>query len=171
MPSLTSRLLVADYIKCRLRKDDLHSHWPNCPRLAEPGQVQFCMRAIGSELENRYSEVFVAMANSLNITPNTAQITYFAVVQELFNDGVNWGRIVALFAFSGCLAVHCVKKEMSSVVDQILEWTSEFLENRLHGWITQHGGWVSKATWVPIICNSIVYTTHQILFIQFLMEF
>ena len=142
MPNVDTRLLVADYLKFRLRKDELHTMWVNCPTLATPGTVQFTMRTVGSEFEVRYNEVFTNMVNQLHITPDTAQMTYFAIVQELFHDGINWGRVVALFSFSGCLAVHCVQREMPAVVDQILEWTRAFVDNRLNSWINQHGGWV-----------------------------
>ena len=142
MPVVDTRLLVADYLKFRLRKDGLDTRWNNSPTLPTPGTVQFTMRTVGSEFEVRYNQVFTNMVNQLHITPDTAQMTYFAIVQELFHDGVNWGRVVALFSFSGCLAVHCVQKEMPAVVDHILEWTSAFLDHRLNSWINQHGGWV-----------------------------
>ncbi|ELU09391.1 hypothetical protein CAPTEDRAFT_48532, partial [Capitella teleta] len=74
--------------------------------------VQQTMRVLGDEFETRYTEVFEEMCNQLHITPNNAHPTFVAIVNELYSDGVRWGRVVALFAYGGALAVHRVRREM-----------------------------------------------------------
>ena len=143
MPAVNTRLLVADYLKFRLEKANLESKWANCPSLPESGKVQLSMRALGVEFEHRYDKVFTHMCNQLHITPNNAQATFVTIVNELFSDDVKWGRIVALFSFGGCLAVQCIEKEMPILVDQILDWVTNYVENHLSSWINDHNGWVS----------------------------
>lgn len=140
MNDISTRELVTDYLKFRLAKQNLP--WNTCPDLPTPGKVQRTMQILGDEFEQRYNEVFQEMCNQLHITPNTARVTFVAVVNELFSDGVKWGRVVALFAFGGCLAVQCVEKEMPPVVDQIVEWVSNYVDTHLMSWIQEQGGWV-----------------------------
>jgi len=88
-------------------------------------------------------QVFDDMCHQLHITPNNAQATFVTIVNELFSDGIKWGRIVALFAFSGALAVQCVQKEMPLLVDQVVDWTVAYIDGHLMSWIVQNGDWVS----------------------------
>ena len=88
-------------------------------------------------------QVFDEMCHQLHITPNNAQATFVTIVNELFSDGIKWGRIVALFAFSGALAVQCVQKEMPLLVDQVVDWTVAYIDGHLMSWIVQNGDWVS----------------------------
>jgi len=83
------------------------------------------------------------MCRQLHITPNNAQATFVTIVNELFSDGIKWGRVVALFAFSGALAVQCVQKEMPLLVDQVVDWTVAYIDGHLMSWIVQNGDWVS----------------------------
>ena len=147
MEEISTKLLVSDYINFRLQKQNLE--WPDRPTLPpQPGRVARTMRALGEEFEQRYTEVFQQMCNQLHITPNTAHPTFTAIVNELFSDGVKWGRVVALFSFGGSLAVQCVEKEMPPLVDQIVEWVAGYVDNRLQSWITEHGGWVRNNGYV-----------------------
>lgn len=145
----TTRPLVVDYVLHRLRMRGLE--WPanaNYPDLLpaegnDPGPVKRTMRVLGEEFEQRYNEVFTEMCNQLHITPANAQATFVTIVNQLFSDGVRWGRIVALFAFTGCLAVQCVEREMPLLVDQVVEWTTSYIEVHLDSWIIENGGWDS----------------------------
>ena len=87
-------------------------------------------------------QVFSDMCDQLHITPNNAHGTFVTIVGELFRDDVRWGRVVALFAFAGCLAVQCVEKEMPVLVDQVVEWTAAYVDVHLTSWVQQHGNWV-----------------------------
>ncbi|KGL74478.1 Apoptosis regulator Bcl-2 [Tinamus guttatus] len=66
---------------------------------------------------------------------------FVAVVEDLFRDGVNWGRIVAFFEFGGVMCVESVNREMSPLVDSIAAWMTEYLNRHLHNWIQDNGGW------------------------------
>ncbi len=141
MNNNNTKLLVSDYVKYRLETKGLT--WAGAPDLPEPSAVELTMRTLGLEFEERYTEVFQEMCNQLHITPNTAHPTFTAIVNELFSDGIKWGRVVALFSFGGSLAVQCVEKEMPLLVDQIVDWVASYVDNHLKVWITEHGEWVS----------------------------
>ena len=141
MLDVQTKLLVADYVMFRLRKTNLS--WSNCPHLPESGLVQRTMQILGDEFEQRYTEVFQGMTDQLHLTPNTAYSTFTAIVNELFSDGIRWGRIVALIAFGGALAVQCIHREMPGLVDDVVNWVTEYIDVHLMSWIQEQGGWVS----------------------------
>lgn len=66
-----------------------------------------------------------------------------AVREELFRDGVNWGRIVAMMELGGALCAQVVKTDGAWQVDDIAGWMEESLDSPpLRGWIEDNGGWV-----------------------------
>lgn len=108
-------------------------------------RLERALRDLGDEFQRRYSDVYSDMCDSLAVTPANAESTFNAIVGQLFDGGtVNWGRIVALFSFSGALATSCVKKDMTPVVTDFVVWTSRYIDNNLLQWINVNGGWVSK---------------------------
>ncbi|XP_002740789.2 bcl-2-like protein 2 [Saccoglossus kowalevskii] len=139
MVNLHSRTLVVDYIFYRLNSRGLE--WPTCPRLSPPTKVNFTMRALGDEFETRYRDVFQGMCDQLHITPSTAYPTFTAVTNELFTEGITWGRVVAMYAFGGALAVQCVDREMAQYVDRVVDWITQYTDNNLSQWISENGGW------------------------------
>lgn len=61
----------------------------------------------------------------------------------LLTIGVSWGRIAALIAFSGRLALHCATHDMVDMVPSVIGWTARYLDGNLHGWMGEHNNWVS----------------------------
>ncbi|XP_071331707.1 bcl-2-like protein 1 [Trachinotus anak] len=103
--------------------------------------VKEALRDSANEFELRYSRAFSDLHNQLHITPATAYQSFANVMDEVFRDGVNWGRIIGLFVFGGALCVECVEKEMSPLVGRIVEWMTVYLDNRIQPWIQSQGGW------------------------------
>ncbi|XP_036377736.1 apoptosis regulator Bcl-2-like [Megalops cyprinoides] len=99
------------------------------------------LREAGDEIERMYQRDFAEMSNQLHFTPSTAQRRFTAVIEELFSDGVNWGRIVAFFEFGGTMCVESVNREMTSQVDNIAHWMTDYLNGPLQNWIQENGGW------------------------------
>ncbi|KAK3588707.1 hypothetical protein CHS0354_026025 [Potamilus streckersoni] len=135
----SSRYLVADFINHRLQNQGYT--WPNCPPLGTGTILHITMRTIGDEFESRYREQFDDLVHQLNITPDIAYSTFVSVANELFVDGINWGRVVALFAFGGAIAVQCVEKNLVHLVDSIYEWLATYIDNTIQHWINSQGGW------------------------------
>ncbi|KAM4562168.1 bcl-2-like protein 1 isoform 1-T2 [Odontesthes bonariensis] len=103
--------------------------------------VKEALRDTANEFELRYARAFSDLHSQLHITPATAYQSFENVMDEVFRDGVNWGRIVGLFAFGGALCVECVEKEMSPLVGRIVEWMTVYLDNHIQPWIQSQGGW------------------------------
>ncbi|KAF7691796.1 apoptosis regulator Bcl-2a [Silurus meridionalis] len=99
------------------------------------------LREAGDEIERTYQRDFAAMSDQLHFTPSTAQRRFTAVIEELFRDGVNWGRIVVFFEFGSTLCVESVNQEMASQVDNIASWMTDYLNGPLQNWIRDNGGW------------------------------
>ncbi|KAL4593432.1 bcl-2-like protein 1-like, partial [Arapaima gigas] len=105
--------------------------------------VKEALRDSANEFELRYNRAFTDLSSQLHITPATAYQSFESVMNEVFRDDVNWGRIVGLFAFGGALCVECVEKEMSHLVGRIADWMTVYLDNNIQPWIEGQGGWVS----------------------------
>nr|XP_020663525.1 bcl-2-like protein 1 [Pogona vitticeps]XP_020663526.1 bcl-2-like protein 1 [Pogona vitticeps]XP_020663527.1 bcl-2-like protein 1 [Pogona vitticeps]XP_020663528.1 bcl-2-like protein 1 [Pogona vitticeps]XP_020663529.1 bcl-2-like protein 1 [Pogona vitticeps] len=103
--------------------------------------VRQTLREAGDEFELRYRRAFSDLTSQLHITPATAYQSFEQVVNELFRDGVNWGRIVAFFSFGGALCVESVDKEMRVLVGRIASWMTTYLTDHLDPWIQDNGGW------------------------------
>lgn len=113
------------------------------PSTANLDAVKEALRDSANEFELRFARAFNDLHNQLHITPATAYQSFENVMDEVFRDGVNWGRIIGLFAFGGALCVECVEKEMSPLVGRIVEWMTVYLDNHIQPWIQSQGGWVS----------------------------
>lgn len=129
-----------------------------------PGSLDAIKEALqcsANEFELRYAQAFSDLHHQLHITPATAYQSFENVMDEVFRDGVNWGRVVGLFAFGGALCVECVDKEMSYLVVRIMEWMTVYLDNHIQPWIQSQGGWVSVPHCAHDIANCIPFpTTH-----------
>lgn len=118
---------------------------PSPLRQQQPSQsldaVREALRDSANEFELRYARAFSDLSSQLHITPATAYQSFESVMDEVFRDGVNWGRVVGLFVFGGALCVECMDKEMSPLVERIAEWMTVYLDNHIQPWILAQGGW------------------------------
>lgn len=136
-----TRALVSDYLHYRLRSKGLDTATgANRP---DPGRVERTMRTLGDEFQERYTQAFAEMCKQLDITQDNARQTFETTAGELFRDGVKWGRVVALFAFAGSMAVECVQNGTPFLVDGVEQWTVDYIDAHLKPWIQQNGNWVS----------------------------
>ena len=71
----------------------------------------------------------------LKMRKKNAKTIYKSVVQELFNNGFNWGRVIALFAFSGYIA-----KVIDS--EEVINWLQDERISR-NNLIIENGDWIS----------------------------
>ncbi|MEQ2288418.1 hypothetical protein AMECASPLE_022378 [Ameca splendens] len=103
--------------------------------------VKSALKDSADEFERLFTQSFSHLSLQLDITPDTAYHSFKAVLDELFKDGVNWGRVVGLFAFGGVLCVDCVQRNMSELVSRIADWMTIYLDEQLDPWIHSQGGW------------------------------
>ncbi|KAJ4926857.1 bcl-2-like protein 1 [Gymnodraco acuticeps] len=109
-----------------------------------PGDMELVKEALrdsANEFELRFTQAFSDLSSQLDITPDTAYHSFKSVMDEVFRDGVNWGRVVGLFAFGGVLCVECVEKGMSELVSRIADWMTMYLDENISPWIQSQGGW------------------------------
>jgi hypothetical protein len=135
------RSIAADYIKYRLQSHGFT--WENDGRQenVSPNNIQSLIRVLGDEFEVRFENRYAYLISQLTITDDNAYDTFTASVRELFAGGINWGRIVALFGFSGCFAVRCFELNRPHIVDNLLEWLTTYVDTQLSGWINTHDNW------------------------------
>ncbi|XP_056293945.1 bcl-2-like protein 1 [Pseudoliparis swirei] len=103
--------------------------------------VKVALRDSANEFEMLFTQAFSDLSSQLNITPVTAYHSFKSVMDEVFKDGVNWGRVVGLFAFGSVLCVDCVEKDMSELVSRIADWMTMYLDEHISAWIQGQGGW------------------------------
>ncbi|XP_059184077.1 bcl-2-like protein 1 [Centropristis striata] len=103
--------------------------------------VKAALRDSAEEFELLFTQAFSDLSSQLDITPDTAYHSFKSVMDEVFKDGVNWGRVVGLFAFGGVLCVECVEKDMSELVSRIADWMTMYLDEHISPWIQSQGGW------------------------------
>ncbi|KAM4706084.1 apoptosis regulator Bcl-2 [Rhinophrynus dorsalis] len=120
--------------------DDHYDDEDALPQPVPPAVLQALSRA-GDEFSRLYQQDFRQISGLLHLTPSTVRLRFAAVVEELFHDGINWGRIVAFFEFGGVMCVESVNREMSPLVDSIVGWMTEYLNRHLQNWIQEQGGW------------------------------
>lgn len=121
--------------------------------------VHAALRDSAEEFEKLFAQAFSDLSSQLVITPDTAYQSFKNVMDEVFKDEVNWGRIVGLFAFGGALSVESAEKGASELVCRIADWMTIYLDEHINPWIQNQGGWVSgqRSLWItPCLRYSVI---------------
>ena len=98
-------------------------------------------RAFETGRENR--ETFEVLCGILDLDSASVYMSVQSVLENMFSDDINVGRLVTLLAFGGHLAEHCQRTRRGEMVRSIAAWIPRFFEARLRSWIVGRGGWVS----------------------------
>uniref|UniRef100_UPI00358EF675 bcl-2 homologous antagonist/killer isoform X2 n=1 Tax=Myxine glutinosa TaxID=7769 RepID=UPI00358EF675 len=105
-------------------------------------QVGRQLATIGDEITRRYDRQFQQFLCSLQITQDNAYEVFREIAMSLIQDGVNWGRILALLAFGYRMAIHVFSKGWHGFFRQISSFFCRFIvQNNIAKWIAEHGGW------------------------------
>ena len=108
-----------------------------------PSKFSKTMRRTVKELSSRHDIAFKGMVNKLNLDSNNPFQTFVNVADEIFDDGqINWGRIVAVYAFASRLAAR--ETEKNDFPKKISLFVGKYVANKLGKWILDNGGWVSR---------------------------
>lgn len=95
----------------------------------------------------REGKPFEDAVERLDVSAENCEETFLRVAESLFRDSViNWGRLIALFAFAGKLTKKAIRSSMKSklkIKRKMCHALSNFIIMRLENWITEKGGWVS----------------------------
>ncbi|XP_064618497.1 anti-apoptotic protein NR13-like [Lineus longissimus] len=138
------------YTARELAKDVVHhvARTRNCKPCNKYAKT---MRRTVAEISERHNILFGSMVNKLQITEANAQMTFTSVFEEIFIDEqVNWGRVVAVYAFGSRLGDYSVKNGMSpEFVDKIACFVGDYVASKLGHWINEHGGWDAFCDYFP----------------------
>jgi len=140
---------------------DLNNNNLNTPegKIAKEVAQQYIMKKVGkpfknltrketelmirltNEIEIKYEIPLNNMCNKLNVNSDNAARIFWDIADEIFLDGINWGRIIVLYAFGGKLAEHAKKYNDEKLIDRIGQWVGCFVANKA-SWIKETGrGW------------------------------
>ncbi|CAL8364738.1 unnamed protein product [Gadus morhua 'NCC'] len=72
---------------------------------------------------------------------NCVQDVFMKVAKSIFNDGITWGRVVALFHLAYKLIYKALTMNHMENIRIIISWVLQFIREQLHTWIAQQGGW------------------------------
>uniref|UniRef100_A0A8C1T8V4 Zgc:153993 n=1 Tax=Cyprinus carpio TaxID=7962 RepID=A0A8C1T8V4_CYPCA len=81
------------------------------------------------------------------VQSNCAQDVFMTVARSIFEDGINWGRIVALFHLAYRLIYQALTQNHFDIIKRIISWVLQFIKENISAWIRQQGGWEG------IFCN------------------
>ncbi|XP_064150074.1 apoptosis regulator BAX isoform X2 [Loxodonta africana] len=113
---------------------------PSTKKLSE------CLKRIGDELDSNLELQRMIAA----VDTDSPREVFFRVAAEMFSDGnFNWGRVVALFYFASKLVLKALCTKVPNLIKTIMDWTLDFLRERLLSWIQDQGGWVRPPTPLP----------------------
>ncbi|XP_052802312.1 bcl-2-like protein 2 [Mya arenaria] len=137
--TINTACVVADYMNYKI-----HQHgftWQTSPtRNTHENKVTSTVRALCREFEQKYEKHFDEMCRTC-ASVETNSDSYMNILSELVDGELNWGRVIAIFAFAGALAVYRLEKGHEKDVDMIREWTCSFMHKHVDEWIAKEGGW------------------------------
>jgi len=138
---INTACVVADYFNYRIQKEGYDwqvSPTRNCPN----NKVNIAVRKLCQEFEAKYGKQFQEMCHTC-ATLGLERDSYVEVLNQLLEvDGLNWGRVIAIFAFGGQMCLNSMANNCPNEVDFVREWTYSFMHKNVDQWIRENGGWV-----------------------------
>ncbi|KAL7633852.1 UNVERIFIED_CONTAM: hypothetical protein RMT77_015808 [Armadillidium vulgare] len=99
-----------------------------------------CVRS----MTTKHEILFSGMLKRIKINDETAYAAFITVANELFEGDklvVNWGRIIALYAFGGQLALYCKEKNLKACGDRIPVYVGRYAKEVVSAFVHKEGGW------------------------------
>lgn len=75
------------------------------------------------------------------VQANCAQDIFMKVARSIFADGINWGRVVALFHLAYRLIHKALTSNHLENIRVIISWVLQVIREQLYSWLVQQGGW------------------------------
>ncbi|KAL7670747.1 hypothetical protein ACOME3_005671 [Neoechinorhynchus agilis] len=138
-----TKKIIKTYLRYRIYPNSLR-------RQLNQQKPDDAMILICAEFEERYHARFNSIVEEIKSTSDSKSVAelkefFNAVALDLFPDCVRWGRIVALFSFSGCLCqVMCHSTKVRSKrrsIKAVESWLFVFMKRQINSWIFLSGGW------------------------------
>ena len=97
---------------------------------------------IAAALNEERQEQFEEMLLTLRLDDGSLKEVYDSIVSEMFKGSNHWGKVVTFIVFTSHIVLYCAKTEtLRHRVPDIVEWTDAMMQERLHYWIEEQGGW------------------------------
>uniref|UniRef100_A0A671THU7 Zgc:153993 n=1 Tax=Sparus aurata TaxID=8175 RepID=A0A671THU7_SPAAU len=83
---------------------------------------------------------------------NCAKDIFMKVARSIFADGINWGRVVALFHLAYRLIYKALTTNHVDNIRTVISWVLQVIREQLYSWLVQQGGWVASQFWKAVVC-------------------
>ncbi|XP_038112897.1 bcl-2-related ovarian killer protein [Culex quinquefasciatus] len=153
------KCLCGEYIRARLKRSGLLNRKilqrlrstmefvpPSCVVVRESFPV---LNGMGEELERMHPRLYTNVSRQISLEPwgeltEPDSVCYLlhVVAKDLFKTDITWGKVISLFAIAGGLAVDCVRQEHYDYLQQLIEGTTDVIEEDLSAWLVEKGGWL-----------------------------
>lgn len=133
---------------------------------------------MGEELERMHPRIYTNVSRQISRTPfgelqeaHTAPILLHTAAKELFRNGINWAKIISLFAISGGLAVDIVRQGHYDYLQRLIEGTADIIEDDLLPWLIENGGWLGLLDYIRPSQTKISYMGWLTIFVAIMFIF
>ena len=120
---------------------------PGDPSQQQINQLGQSLADFGDEIQEKYKDTFTDMICRLELSSELSFSAFANIAKKLFDNGINWGRIIALLCFGYQIAVTVIKTGVHGVgsfLKKIVKYVVEFIvSEKIAKWIAKQGGWVS----------------------------
>lgn len=147
-----AKQICNDYVEAKIERDGMKNRSlsfafsnPDSKPSEKTSEVSHRVQEVGKLLELSYPRLYTDISSHVNVSfssENAVHEVFNNVSSEILSDGLNWARIIALYAFAGALVSECCKEGRNSFVLDIGNWMYEFAALYLVEWIKNKGGWV-----------------------------
>ncbi len=95
-------------------------------------KIHSSLQRIQGQLENDLSEQFTDILEPLFRSKfnQDLKVEFDSVAENIFSDGVNWGRVLTFLRFSSEFAVRCINAHINIRASDVLDWTEAELVAR-----------------------------------------
>lgn len=140
-----------------------------------------------NDREKECFEIFKCVLESFKVKSNNAmkevcleieklehfEIILQSVFNELFSQGISWGKILAFIDFVGELGIKCISRPPASVM-ALYECFDSFMKEKLQVWIQNNGGWMELNIFYDPLSSSLYwrrFLKNIIKVLSFMVEF
>ena len=138
--SVTTKAILATVLKERLEKNTTLDGHSASLRTHVDSLQRLCEALEGRSGRELFPRLFAQIDTSSGAA---AKESYLQISDELFRGGTQWGRVIALVAFTGYTAERVTEMDMSELGLSLITWLQEVIVVDHGEWIRQNGGWVS----------------------------
>ena len=145
-----TKYIVNDFIKCQILSKtgceyfNFNSEMDSLDNVGAKNASKL-VKALCDKYEIYYKKSFQrSLCSEFYINDESIDNILNNVSNELFAQNIiNWSCIIALFTFSGCLAVNLFEKRMFNSISRIEIWLVKYLnKSEILEWLKSKGNWV-----------------------------